>query len=69
MSVSIVSVKAGDKFYCKYPKHGNRNLLVNRDGFVESTGVGPAGEYVKLQMTNGMYRTLSTKRMVDVKIG
>jgi len=36
---------------------------------VENVGVGPAGEYIKLKMADGMYRTLSTKRMVDVKIG
>lgn len=57
----------GRTLKCKYPKHGTRNILVNREGTIEKSGTGPAGPYVVLALKDGSYRTLSQRRMVDAQ--
>jgi hypothetical protein len=64
----VCNVNVGDRISCLYPKNGNRNVLANREGYIEAKGNGPAGEYVKVQLTDGTYRTFSTKRIVDLKL-
>jgi len=68
LKMLVCDVNVGDKCTCLYPKNGNRNVLVNREFFVESKGNGPAGEYVKAQLVDGTYRTFSTKRIVDLQV-
>ena len=63
----VPTYSVGDVIKCKYPKHGNRNILVNRQGSVVQVGIGPAGPYAKLEMVDGSARTLSENRMIDVK--
>jgi hypothetical protein len=63
----VCDVNVGDRISCLYPRNGNRNVLANREGFVEAKGTGPSGEYVKVQLTDGTYRTFSTKRIVDLE--
>lgn len=65
----ICNVNVGDSISCLYPMNGNRNILKARKGFVEAKGTGPKGDYVKVQLTDGTYRTFSAKRMVDVAVG
>lgn len=64
----VCNVSVGDRISCLYPKNGYRNILASREGLVESTGTGPNGEYVKVQLNDGTYRTFSSKRIVDLKI-
>lgn len=64
----VCNVNIGDRISCLYPRNGNRNVLANREGLVESKGTGPAGEYVRVQLTDGTYRTFSTKRIVDLEL-
>lgn len=64
----IANVTVGDRISCLYPRNGNRNVLANREGFVEAKGTGPAGDYLKVQLNDGTYRTLSTKRIVDLEV-
>lgn len=65
--ITVVSVDftPGSSVAFKYPQHGNRNILVNRKGVVETEGVGPKGPYVKVALDNGMYRTFSKSRIID----
>ena len=63
-----VTIKAGDRITCKYPKHGTRNILVSREGIVEKAGHGPAGPYVQIALPTGDYRTLSLSRCVDLTV-
>lgn len=64
----VCDVNVGDKCTCLYPRKGNTNILANREFFVEKKGTGPNGEYVKAQLTDGTYRTFSTKRIVDLQV-
>jgi len=66
--VTKTSVSVGDRVSCKYPKHGTRNILVNRVGIVEKAGKGPAGPYVQLALDAGGYRTLSLSKAVDLVV-
>ena len=63
-----ISVKAGDRISCKYPKHGTRNILTTKEGIVQELGHGPAGPYVQIEMPTGEYRNLSLKRCVDLVV-
>jgi hypothetical protein len=63
----VCDVNVGDKCVCLYPRNGNRNVLANREFFVEAKGTGPSGDYIKAQLTDGTYRTFSTKRIVDLE--
>lgn len=71
MAASIVSsnvsinLTIGQTVRCKYPRRGNTNILANREGTIVKNGIGKAGTFVTLQLTDGSYRTLSTCRMVD----
>jgi hypothetical protein len=58
----------GTKLNLKYPMNGTRNILVCRSGVVENSGIGPAGPYVQMRLSNGQFRTFSNKRMVDATI-
>lgn len=64
----VCNVNVGDSISCLYPKNGNRNVLANRAGKVEAKGVGPKGDYIKVQLTDGTYRTFSAKRIVDLAV-
>ena len=58
---SVMKLKLNDVLYCKYPQHGNRNILVNQLGPVVKCGQ----TYVTIQRQDGSYRSLSYARMVD----
>jgi hypothetical protein len=69
MATIVTTVfSVGTKLNLKYPKNGTRNILVSRSGVVENSGIGPAGPFVQMKLTNGQYRTFSNKRMVDATI-
>jgi hypothetical protein len=64
----VCNVNIGDRVSLLYPRNGTRNVLAGRDGLVESKGNGPAGEYIRVQLNDGTYRTFSSKRIVDLKV-
>ena len=59
------NVRKGDRFTCKYPKHGRLNILKRHKGVVEKLGVGNNGVYVTLRNDKGTCRSLSLDKMVE----
>lgn len=57
----IGQVVVGQKFACKYPMNGTRNILRNQVGEVKHVGV----EFIKIQREDGSYRNLRADRMID----
>lgn len=60
-----VDLSPGQILTCKYPKHGNRNILVKRVGTIEKYGCGPNGDYITVRLVDGSCRTLSVSRIID----
>lgn len=62
---SFKSVAVGQKFACKYPQHGTRNILCNQVGKVKHVGES----YIKIEREDGSFRNLRAERMVDAVVG
>jgi hypothetical protein len=64
--VALVNkVRKGKSIRCKYPKHGNLNILKWHEGVIEKSGTGPNGKYALVRSSDGQYRTLRCDKMVD----
>lgn len=50
-----------------YPLHGNRNVLRRVVGSVVEKGDGPNGPYIRVEQTDKMFRTLSLKKVVQLR--
>lgn len=61
----LSSLAKGKSIRCKYPKHGNTNVLKWHEGVVEKAGFGPHGPYALVRSTTGQYRTLRCDKMLD----
>ena len=59
------AIAVGKTLRCKYPKHGNTNVLKWHEGTVERAGFGPNGPYALVRSTTGQYRTLRCDKMLD----
>jgi hypothetical protein len=59
------NVRKGDRFTCKYPKHGRLNILKRHKGTVEKLGVSDNGVYLTLREAGGAIRTLSVNKMIE----
>lgn len=57
----VGQVVVGQKFSCKYPMNGTRNILRNQVGEVKVVGES----YLKIQREDGTYRNLRADRMID----
>lgn len=67
--MQICNVPVNACITCKYPVHGNRNILKNREGRIEAVGKNKFGEeYIKVQLTNGTFRTFSANRIVNLQV-
>lgn len=64
----VLALTKGKTIRCKYPKHGNSNVLKWHEGTIERTGIGPNGPYTLVRSTNGQYRTLRCDKMVDASM-
>lgn len=61
-----IQVKVGQRFSCKYPRHGVEDVLSPQDGEIESQGFNKNGEHwLRIKRTDGKYRTLQAKKMVN----
>ena len=58
------NVRKGDRFTCKYPKHGRLNILKRHTGTVEKVGVSDNGLYITLR-SGGTVRSLSVNKMIE----
>lgn len=60
-----IKVKVGQVLSCKYPQHGEKNILCNQFGEIESQGINKDGEHwLKIKRGDGSYRTLQARKMV-----
>jgi len=64
----LASLSKGKYLKCKYPKHGNLNVLKWHEGVVEKAGFGPNGAYALVRSTTGQYRTLRCDKMLDASL-
>jgi hypothetical protein len=65
---AITNFVIGQRLRCKYPQHGTRNILCNRDGQIIKAGVTKNGLYATIKSADGTYRSLSVNRMIDAKV-
>jgi hypothetical protein len=65
MILHNANVRKGDRFTCKYPKHGRLNILKRHRGTVEKLGVSDNGLYLTLRESNGAIRSLSVDKMIE----
>jgi hypothetical protein len=65
MILHNANVRKGDRFTCKYPKHGRLNILKRHRGTVEKLGVSDNGLYLTLRESNGSVRSLSVDKMIE----
>ncbi len=59
------NLSIGDRISCMYPKNGDKNILVSREGVVDRVGNG----FVTVKMAGGLYRTFKFSKMVSAKLG
>jgi hypothetical protein len=62
---AITNFVIGQRLQCKYPQHGTRNILCNRDGNIVKAGVTKNGLFATIKSADGTYRSLSVSRMID----
>jgi hypothetical protein len=60
-----LTFKIGDDFYCKYPQHGNRNILTNQQGKV--VAVSKDGKWLTIERANNTFRSLLYGKMVEAR--
>ena len=65
MILHNANVRKGDRFTCKYPKHGRLNILKRHTGVVEKLGVSDNGVYITLRDANGVCRSLSLDKVIE----
>lgn len=66
-----LKVKIGNRFACKYPQHGSRNILTWQLGEVVAYGNGDRGKhgpFVTIKRRDGSYRSLALSKMIDVAL-
>jgi hypothetical protein len=61
---NFASLKKDRHIRCKYPLHGNRNILKFHTGRVERVGTGPNGKYAVVRAMDNTVRTLLFAKMV-----
>lgn len=59
--------EVGENVDTLYPLHGCRNVLRRVNGVVVAKGSGPNGEYITVKENETKYRSLSLKKLVDMK--
>ncbi|MEL0098752.1 MAG: hypothetical protein VW907_04280 [Opitutae bacterium] len=59
--------RVGSRVDFLYPVHGTMNVLRRVVGSVVDKGVGPNGPYLTVQELSGQIRSLSTKKIVNVR--
>ena len=62
---NFASLKKDRHIRCKYPLHGNRNILKFHVGRVERVGTGPNGKYAVVRDMDNTVRTLLFAKMVE----
>jgi hypothetical protein len=62
---NFASLKKDRHILCKYPLHGNRNILKLHVGRVERVGTGPNGKYAVVRAMNNTVRTLLFSKMIE----
>jgi hypothetical protein len=62
---NFASLKKDRHVRCKYPLHGNRNILKFHTGRVERVGTGPNGKYAVVRAMDNTVRTLLFTKMVE----
>jgi hypothetical protein len=62
---NFASLKKDRHIRCKYPLHGNRNILKFHTGRVERVGTGPNGKYAVVRAMDNTVRTLLFTKMVE----
>jgi hypothetical protein len=64
---NFASLKKDRHIRCKYPLHGNRNILKFHTGRVERVGTGPNGKYAVVRAMDNTVRTLLFTKMVETR--
>lgn len=65
--MKISEVRINDIVRCKYPRHGNLNILCSRQGEVVRKGTNKDGiDYITVR-TGNKYRTFRDTRIVDLE--
>jgi hypothetical protein len=59
--------RVGSRVDFLYPVHGTMNVLRRVVGSVVDKGVGPNGPYLTVRELSGQIRSLSTKKIVNVR--
>ncbi len=62
------AVRKGQTIRCKYPKHGNLNILKWHGGVITRSGTGPNGKYAVVQSDDGQFRTLRCDKMIEATL-
>lgn len=61
----MVDVSNAKSVNVMYPVGGRRNILRRVAGEVVASGVGPNGKYITVQTPDGLFRSLSLKKIVN----
>jgi hypothetical protein len=62
------AISVGKTLRCKYPKHGNKNVLKWHEGVIEKASFGPHGAYALVRSATNQYRTLRCDKMIDASV-
>jgi hypothetical protein len=62
---NFASLKKDRHIRCKYPLHGNRNILKFHTGRIERVGTGPNGKYAVVRAMDNTVRTLLFSKMLE----